>query len=152
MAKKQRSAKQKAATRKLVAFNKRKSTPKRRKSSRKVNKPRKSRSNVAKKRRAPSRGRQVAGGLVNKIPILKNKTVQQIGLALGMARIASTAARVVPIPIIQNNSQLIGTGIAFSVSPLGGIVDLALSGGLGQISSLFGGGGGTNGTVNTGFA
>lgn len=154
MAKKRRSAKQKAATRKLVALNKRRAKPTRRKSSkpRKTNK-RKSRSKTVAKKRSSSGGK--GSGFINKIPLLKNKTVQKIGFGLGMGSIAALIASRVPVPIVQQNAQLIGTGISFATDPLSGVVRLALSGGLGQLGNLFGGGGNSSnggGGNNAGFA
>jgi len=157
VAKKQRSAKQKTATRKLVALNRRKSAPRRRKStkSRKPNKRRRTSKTVARKSRrkpAPSKGT----GFLNKIPVLRNKTVQRVGFALGMGSIATIAAQNIPVPQVKANAQLIGTGVAFATDPLGGVVRLALSGGLGQLGNLFGGGnsgnGGNGGGANGGFA
>jgi len=152
VAKKQRSAKQKAATRKLVARNRRKSKPKRRKSSktRKPNK-RRSPSRSTAKKRSKSRGKT---SFIDKIPILKNKTVQKIGFGLGMGSIAGIAARNIPVPAVQQNADLIATGVAFATEPLAGVVRLALSGGLGQLGNLFGGqgGGGNGGGSNGGFA
>jgi len=157
VAKKQRSAKQKAATRKLVALNRRKSAPKRRKSAktRKPNKRRKPSKTVARKTKSRNTGRGTTG-FINKIPILRNKTVQRVGFALGMGSIATIAAQNIPVPQVKANAQLIGTGVAFATDPLGGIVRLALSGGLGQLGNLFGGGnssnGGNGGGMNGGFA
>jgi len=72
-----------------------------------------------------------------------------------MGSIASLIAGIVPVPIVQQNKQLIGTGVSFATDPLSGVVRLALSGGLGQIGNLIGGGGnggnGRNGD-NPGFA
>lgn len=154
MPKRSRSAKQKANDKRLGAMARargKKSTPKRRRSApkRKTNKARRRSTNMA-RRKAPRRrssGGSFSGGFINKIPILKNKTVQKVGLGLGMARIASTGARFVPVPMIQNNARLIGTAVAFAVSPLAGIVDLALGGGLGGIL-----GGGSQGGGGAGFA
>lgn len=154
MAKARRSAAQKRATRKLVAFNKRRGKPRsttrrRSKSSSKPNKRRRRSSNVA-KRKSP--GKKGSRSFIDKIPILKNKTVQRIGFGLGMGSIAALAAGIIPVPAIQNNRQLIGTGVSFAVDPLSGVVRLALSGGLGQLGNLFGGGGSGGGGQNGGFA
>jgi len=150
------SAKQKAAARKNIKKaqaarrkSSRKTTrkaPKRKaaKRTKKTNKVRKSKPSV---KRKGSHGRL----LIDRVPVLKNKTVQKIGFALGMGRLASTGARAVPIPIVQQNARIIGTAVAFATDPLGGVVDLALGGGLGQLQNLFGGGnGGQNGSQ--GFA
>jgi len=156
---KRRSAKQRANDKRLGRMAKarsRKSAPKRRKASksRKTNKPRKRTTTVAKRRFTKRRATATltGGGLINKVPILKNKTVQQIGLGLGMARIASTGANMIPVPQVQRHSRIIGTAVAFSVSPLAGIVDLVLGGGLATIQGLLGGGGGNTNTVSGGFA
>ena len=72
-----------------------------------------------------------------------------------MGSIAAIIASRVPVPIVQQNAQLIGTGISFATDPLSGVVRLALSGGLGQLSNLFGGGGNSSnggGGNNAGFA
>jgi len=151
MAKKRRSAAQKRATRKLVASNKRrshKSTPKRRKSQ-KTNKRRTSRRSVARKKRSSPSRRKFS--IIDRIPILKNKTVQKIGFGLGMGSLAGLAASFIPVPIVQQNRELINTGVAFATEPLSGIVRLVLSGGLQQITGLIGGNGGGNGQ-NAGFA
>ena len=119
---------------------------------RKVNRTKSTRKNVAKKSKK-SGGPKGKASFIDKIPLLKNKTVQRVGFGLGMGSIAAIIASRVPVPIVQNNAQLIGTGIAFATDPLSGVVRLALSGGLGQLSNLFGGqqnGLQTNG--NNGFA
>jgi len=155
VAKKRRSAKQKAATRKLVAFNKRRGKPRRKSSKPRKTIKRRSRSKSVAKKRKSSGGRG-GGGFINKIPLLKNKTVQRVGFGLGMGSIASLIAGIVPVPIVQKNKQLIGTGVSFATDPLSGVVRLALSGGLGQIGNLFGGGNGNSSNGgngdNPGFA
>jgi len=156
--KRSRSAKQKANDRKLGQMAKarargRRSVSTKRKSPRKTNKPRKRSTRTVAKRKSRSKSSSRGGGMINKIPILKNKTVQKIGFGLGMGSLASLGAGLVPVPIIRQNAALIGTGVAFATDPLSGIVRLALSGGLGQITSLFGGGnGGNGGGGNAGFA
>ncbi len=152
MAKARRSAAQKRATAKLVRFNKAKSTkstPKRRKSQ-KTNKRRQSTKSVVKKKGSRSSGRKFS--IIDRIPILKNKTVQRVGFGLGMGSLAGLAASFVPVPIIQQNRELINTGVAFATEPLSGIVRLVLSGGLGQITNLIGGGGQAQQNGNNGFA
>jgi len=71
-----------------------------------------------------------------------------------MGSIAALIASRVPVPIVQSNAQLIGTGISFATDPLSGVVRLALSGGLGQLGGLLGGNGNGNGGGgnNAGFA
>ena len=48
-----------------------------------------------------------------------------------MGSIAGIAARNIPVPAVQQNAELIATGVAFATDPLAGVVRLALSGGLG---------------------
>jgi len=156
--KKARSAKQKANDKRLGAMARargRKSTPKRRKATktRKTNKPRKRRTTMVKRRRSSRSSSSRGSGIINKIPLLKNKTVQAIGFGLGMGSLAGIIASAIPVPIVQQNASLIKTGVTFATNPLAGVVSLALGGGLGQLSNLFGGGsGGNTNTSNGGFA
>jgi len=153
MAKKRRSAAQKRATRKLVARNKKSSKkrmPKRRKAA-KVKRRVSSRKTVARKKKSSPSRRKFS--IIDRIPILKNKTVQRVGFGLGMGSLAGLAASFIPVPIIQQNREIINTGVAFAAEPLAGVVRLALSGGLGQLTGLLGGNGGNGGNAqNIGFA
>jgi len=150
---KRRSAKQKAATRKLVAFNKRrkkpakrrKSTPKRRrKSNKRRSKP---------KRRTTNRGSKKS--FIDKIPILKNKTVQKIGFGLGMGVIAVNVIDLVSRfgppgltgPLVQNKG-IIKLGVELATEPLSAVADVVLNRG---VLSRVGNGGQTM-TNNPGFA
>jgi len=105
---------------------------------------------------AKRKSRRSSGGkrsIIDRIPLLRNKTVQKIGFGLGMGSLAGLAASFIPVPIVQQNRELINTGVAFATEPLSGVVRLVLSGGLGQLTGLIGGGqnGGQNGG-NSGFA
>jgi len=165
MAKKTRSRKQKAATRKLVRFNKRKAKKKggsRRKprskakssrKKRKVNKPKRPKN---KKKMAGKSGKK----LIDKVPILKNKTVQRIGFGLGMGVIAvgiiDLAARFGPPalvgPLVQNK-QIIKLGVEAVTEPISAVADvLLLGGGGGILGKLGGGGNGQQAISNGGFA
>jgi len=148
VAKKRRTAKQKAASKRNV----KKAQAKRRKSSksRKPNKRRKSPKTVAKKKKSTP-GKK---SFIDKIPGLNNKTVQKVGFSLGMGLIATEAARRIPVSQVQQNAQLIGTGVSFAVDPLGGLVKLVLSPGGLNLGNLFGGNGNGNGQMqnNGGFA
>jgi len=144
MAKKTRSRKQKAATRKLIRFNKakgkKKSSSRRKPRSkakttrkkRKVNKTRKTKTRVAGK----GKGKKI----IDKIPVLKNKTVQRIGFGLGMGVIAvgiiDLAARFAPpalvAPLVQNK-QIIKLGTELVTEPLSAVADVLLSGGIGSL-------------------
>ena len=123
-----------------------KSTPKRkRRSVRKTIKHVRRRVSVARRKTRSRRSGMGGRKLIDKIPVLKNKTVQRIGFGLGMGRLATTGAQAIPIPIVQQNARIIGTAVAFATEPLAGVVDLALSGGLGQIGNLFNASGATGG-------
>ncbi len=134
MAKKRRSAKQKAATRKLVALNRRRaSKPRKRRKSQRVKKRARRRSPVARRttRRRSSGGKR---SLIDKIPILNNKTVQKVGFGLGMGALAGIILNFIPIPQLQQNKALIQTGVTFVADPLAGV--LRLTGLLGGESGL----------------
>jgi len=154
MAKKPRSAKQKANDRRLGAMARargRKSTPKRRKSRRKVNKPRRRSKSMA-KRRAPSRSKR---SILSKIPLINNPTIRKaatgIGLAtIGAAAIGIIAPQIAQNPIVKPALALIGGGIP------GVIGQVVTQGGFGALTGIFTGGGGNAATVNqagnSGFA
>jgi len=154
--KKARSVKQKANDRRLGQMAKkraRKSTPKRRKATpRKTIKRAKRRSPVARKKTRRSSSGGKGSGFINKIPLLKNKTVQRIGFGLGMGSIAGIIASKIPVPIVQQNANIISTGVAFATDPLAGVVKLALSGGLGNLGGLIGGNSNGQMADNGGFA
>jgi len=150
MAKKKRSAKQKANDRRLGQMAKaraRKSTPKRRKSRRKVNKPRKRSRNVAAKRRSTSKR-----SFISKIPLVNNPTVRKVATGIGLATIGATVISIVS-PQIANNPitkpalALIGGGLP------GLIGQVVTQGGLGNLGNIFGGGQSNAASVgDTGFA
>jgi len=153
MAKKTRTAKQKRATRKLVALNRRRaSKPRKRRTSRKVKKRTSRRKSVARKtsRRRSSGGKK---SLIDRIPILNNKTVQKVGFGLGMGALAGIILNFIPVPALQQNKALIQTGVTFAADPLAGV--LRLTGLLGgpsgiNIGNLLGGQNSSNGGMNTG--
>jgi len=153
MAKKRRSAKQKANDRRLGAMARKRgkrSTPKRRKSRRKVNKPRKRSKSMAAKRRAPSKKRSI----LSKIPLINNPTIRKaatgIGLAtIGAAAIGIIAPQIAQNPIVKPALALIGGGIP------GVIGQVVTQGGFGALTGIFSGGGNAatvNQAGNSGFA
>jgi len=161
--KKPRSRKQKAATRKLVAMNKRKARPKpkrRRKASskgktrRKTNKPK-----PKTKRMAGRKGGKKK--FIDKIPVLKNPTVQKIAFGLGIGLIAvkiiDFVAQVAPpalaAPLVQNK-RIIQLGVEVATEPLSAVVDVATGGGinLGSLTGRSNGGGGGGNQNGNGFA
>jgi len=150
--KRRKSAKRKTKKRKVKRRAKkrsRKKAKKRRKSSkkRKGNKRKKS-----KRKGSKTTSRKGKKSLIDKVPILRNKTVQKIAFGLGMGVIAvqiiDLAARVAPPalaqPLVQNR-RIIKLGVEAVTEPLSAAADLVLSGGAGN---LLGGSGG-NGSMNT---
>jgi len=156
---KSRSAAQKRASKKNIKkaqASRRRNKPKTRRKSKKSNKPKKN----TKKRMAKGGKKKI----IDKIPVLKNKTVQRIGFGLGMGVIAvgiiDLAARFGPpalvAPLVQNK-QIIKLGTELVTEPLSAVADVVLSGGIGglNLSSLSGSRNGQiNGvqTVGNGFA
>jgi len=146
-----RSAKQKAATRKLVAFNKRrakKSKPKKRSSTpRKVNK-RKSPTKRVVKRAAPKKR-----SITSKIPLVNNPTVRKAATGIGLATIGVAAINLVA-PQFANN-PIIKPALAFLGGGVPGVIgQVVVQGGIGGLQNILGGGSsnGNGGGVNAGFA
>jgi len=144
--KKPRSAAQKAATRKLVAMNKRKAAPKRRKAApkrrkaapkRKSNKAVKPRKNVVSKK-----------GLSK---ITSNPTLRKVLLAAGAVSVATSVAAVVApqfVPTIQK--PIVRAALGFVTGDfIGAAANFVIGGGAGQIS---GSSPAAANTGNTGFA
>jgi len=90
--------------------------------------------------------------LIDKVPILRNKTVQKIAFGLGMGVIATQiinlVAQFAPPAIsapIQANQRLIKLGVEAATEPLSAAADLVLtSGGLNILKAGSGGNGGMN--------
>jgi len=145
VAKKRRTAKQKAASKRNV----KKAQAKRRKSSksRKTNK-RKSRSKSVAKRRSSS-----TRGIASKIPLINNPTFKKaatgIGVAtLGVAVLSLVLPQVANQPLVKPVLALIGGGVP-------GVVAQFLVQGGGNLSNILGGGNGGavgGGAGNMGFA
>jgi len=145
-----RSAKQKAATRKLVALNKRrakKSKPKRRSSKpRKVNKRKSPTKRMAKRRSTPKRS------FTSKIPLVNNPTIRKaatgIGLAtIGVAALAAFAPQFASNPIVKPALAFLGGGVP------GIIGQVIVGGGIGGLTNIFSSSSnGNGGGVNAGFA
>jgi len=143
-----RSAKQKAATRKLVAFNKRKTTPKRRKAApkRKVNKPRKRRATVVKKRSTPKKK-----GLGSSIPLINNPMFKKAAVGVGTATLGAAALGLV-LPSFANNPIVKPVLALVAGGPIGAVAQVLTQGGISGLG--LGGGGNTSGAVQStgGFA
>jgi len=142
-------AKRRKTRRKTRRTSKRRTTKRRK--SRKVKKRTKRRKSVARKSSRRSSGGKKS--LIDKIPLLKNKTVQKVGFGLGMGALAGIILDFIPIPQLQQNKALIQTGVTFAADPLAGV--LRLTGLLGgpsgiNIGGLLRGGNSRNGGMNTG--
>ena len=111
------------------------------------------------KKRGPSKKRNSVAGkgkksFIDKIPILKNKTVQKIGFGLGMGTVAigiiDLLARFGPpastAPLVTNK-RIIKLGVEALTEPLSAGADILLTGGLN-----LGGSNGSNTGANGGFA
>jgi len=153
MAKKRRSAKQRANDKRLGRMAKaraRKSTPKRRRSRpRKVNKPRRRSKSVAAKRRSSSKR-----GILSKIPLVNNPTVRKVATGIGLATIGATVIGIVAPQIAAN--PIVRPALAFIGGGVPGLIgQVVTQGGLQSLGGLFGGstGGATGGGAgSTGFA
>jgi len=136
-----RSRKQKAATRKLVRMNKskaRKKSKPRRKSSSKRRSPTKKRKSIKSKNpKKSTTSKTRKKSFIDKIPILKNPTVQKIAFGLGIGLIAvkiiDFAAQVAPAqlaaPLVQNK-RIIQLGVEAVTEPLSAVVDVVTGGGI----------------------
>jgi len=133
MAKKQRSAKQKAATRKLVAFNKRKrstpkrKTPKRKAAKRKVNKVKRKSKSVTKK--GPIKA------------VIENPTLKKVLMAAGAVTIATSVAAIVApqfVPTLQR--PIVKAVLGFVTGDfVGAASNFVLGGGAGNVFNVNGG-------------
>jgi len=153
MAKKRRSAKQRANDKRLGAMARKRgkrSAPKRRRSTRKVNKARRRPKSMAKRRTTRS-----SRSFISKIPLVNNPTVRKVATGIGLATIGTTviaivAPQIASNPIVKPALALIGGGLA------GLIGQVVVQGGLGNLGGLFGGNGGNTSNVsqqgNSGFA
>jgi len=147
--KKPRSAKQKAATRKLVAMNKRKAAPKRKAPKRK-----------AAKRKAPKRKsnkaapqRKNMAGKKGLSKITSNPTLRKVLLAAGAVSVATSIAAVVApqlVPTIQK--PIVKAALGFVTGDfIGAAANFVIGGG--GLSSLSGGNAATVAQQgNSGFA
>jgi len=141
MAKKRRSAKQKAATRKLVRFNKskkKKKAPKRRKNTtKKRNPPRKK---TIKKKSAPKRSVAGKKGISQ---VINNPTLKKVLLAAGAVSVATSVAAVAfpqAVPLLTR--PIVKAGLGFLTGDfIGAVSNFVLGGGTPQISTSSNGGG-----------
>jgi len=138
-----RSAKQKAATKRLVAFNK----ARRRGKIIKVKKISATRSVITreKKRKGSNKSKSSKKTVVNRSRGFKGifkGTVGKVAMGIGAGTITATAVSLVA-PQFAPIARPIGAFLAGG--PIGLVADLFLSGGLGPLTSMFGFGGGGNG-------
>jgi len=155
MAKRRRSAKQRANDKKLGAMARargRRSTPKRRR--RKTIKRVSRRAPMARRRRAAPRRRSSSRSLTSKIPFVNNPTIRKVATGIGLATIGTTVISLVAPSIAAN--PIVKPALAFLGGGIPGVIgQVVVQGGLGGISNIFGGGNGGatgGGAGNTGFA
>jgi len=149
VAKKTRSRKQKAATRKLIRFNKskgrKKAKTRRKSSSKRKSSGKRRRPNKRKTTNKTVTRRTGKKKFIDKIPILRNPTVQKIAFGLGIGLIAikiiDLAAQVAPpalaAPLVKNK-RIIQLGVELATEPLSAVVDVATGGGIGSIGNILG--------------
>jgi len=142
--KKARSAKQKAATRKLVAMNKRKRSPKRRSPKRKS--PRRKR----KVNKVKSKSKHVAKrDFLSKIPLVSNPLFKKAAIGVGTATLGAAIIGIVAPQIAQN--AIVRPALAFVGGGIPGVIaQVVAQGGLSQLRGLVGGSGGTQSMNNAG--
>jgi len=143
-----RSAKQKAATRKLVALNKRRAKPKRR-SAPKRKAPKKSRKQARRKAAKVNKRKSPSKSMVKGIPIINNPTFKKIAVGVGAASLVGVAVAQVA-PSLGNNAILKPAVAFLAGGPLAAVVTLFLNGGIGALN--LGGNGAQGQQVSTGFA
>jgi len=149
--KKARSAKQKAATRKLVAFNKRKGRKPARKAAkrRKAPKRRGAKRKANKQSKAPKRRMVSRKGLSK---ITSNPTLKKILMAAGAVTVATSVAAIVApqfVPTLQK--PIVKAALGFVTGDIVGAASNFVIGG-GGLGSLGGGGNGNSSQMNNGFA
>jgi len=144
MAKRRKSSKRRKTKRKRTTKRRRKTTKRRKSSKRRKAIKRKK----TKKRTAKRSGKS---SFIDKIPLLKNKTVQKVGFGLGMGALAGIILNFIPIPALKQNAELIKTGVTFAADPLAGVLKISglLGGGGLNLGGLLGGNS-QNGGMNTG--
>jgi len=148
MAKKRRSAKQKANDRRLGAMARargKKSTPKRR---RKTIKQKSSRRTMAKRRSAPRR-KSSSKGFASKIPLINNPTFKKAATGIGVATLGVAVLGLV-LPQIANQ-PLVRPILALAGGGVPGVVAQFLVQGGGNLSNILGSGNGGSGGFTPGF-
>jgi len=149
MAKKRRSAKQKANDRRLGAMARARGKSKPRRKSRKTNKPRRRSRSMA--RRPPTRRRSTGGkGVLGKIPLINNPTFKKAATGIGVATLGATILGLV-LPQIANQ-PLVKPILALAGGGVPGVIGQFLIQGGGNLGSIFSGGNtGTGGGFIPGF-
>lgn len=143
--------------------SKKRKNPKRVKAGKKAARSRKRKANKRKSNKKGSSKKRVAGrrgskkSFIDKIPILKNKTVQKIGFGIGMGAVAVQIIDLIPIPQVQQNKRIIQLGVEAATEPLAAVADIALNSGVLQNTARgIGLGNGNSGNTavqgNMGFA
>jgi len=153
MPKKRRSAKQRANDKRLGAMARargKRSTPKRRKAKRtsakrKVNKPRRRSTSMARRRAPPRKSKNILG----KIPLINNPTFKKAATGIGVATLGATVLGLV-LPQLANQ-PLVKPILALAGGGVPGVVAQFLVQGGGNLGNILGGGGGQQLQSTPGF-
>lgn len=137
MAKRRRSAKQRANDKRLGAMARARgrSAPKRRRrsSTRKTIKRVTRRAPMARRRRAAPRRRSSSRGIASKIPLINNPTFRKAATGIGIASLGALALSFVAPSIAAN--PIVKPALAFlGGGPVGAIAQVLTTGGLGSLT------------------
>jgi len=157
MAKKKRSAKQKANDKRLGRMAKARGkrtkrstrTIRVRTAKRKPNKARKRVRSVVKRRKSVSRKRSIT----SKIPFVNNPTIRKVATGIGLATIGTAVIGLVAPSIASN--PIVKPALAFLGGGIPGVIgQVVVGGGIAGVSSIFSGGNSAtvNNAGNSGFA
>lgn len=95
---------------------------------------------------APRRSRSIT----SKIPFVNNPTIRKVATGIGLATIGVTAISLVAPQIAQN--PIIRPALAFVGGGIPGVIgQIVVQGGIGGLSNILGGGGGTSNGFTPGF-
>jgi len=141
-----RSAKQKAATRKLVAMNKRRARPKRRSApKRKANKRKAPKRTMVRRRPPPRKSKSIT----SKIPLINNPTFKKAAVGVGTATLGVAALNLILPQVAQH--PLAKPVLALAGGGIPGVVAQFLAQGGGGLSNILGGGNGGGNGFTPGF-
>jgi len=150
VAKKRRSAKQKANDRRLGAMARARGKSRPRRKSRKTNKPRRRSSGMPRRRAAPRRRSSGGKGILGKIPLINNPTFKKAATGIGVATLGATVIGLI-LPQLANQ-PLVKPILALAGGGVPGVVAQFLVQGGGNLGNILGGGNtGGSGGFTPGF-